>query len=94
MCQPRETRGAGGARVGEVSADHFDRTFIGFIHSELGEMSEGGAFKIKLEQKMLGVFFSPHRWKVKSRLESLSKCSISNINVFFSWGGGFLLIAK
>lgn len=59
--------------------DHFDRTFIGFIHSELGEMSEEGMCKIKLEQKM----FFPLSWKVKSRLESLSKCSISNINVFF-----------
>lgn len=60
-------------------ADHFDPTFIGFIHSELSEMSEEEMFKIKLEQKM----FFPLSWKVKSCLESLSKCSISNINVFF-----------
>lgn len=60
-------------------ADHFDPTFIGFIHSELSEMSKEEMFKIKLEQKM----FFPLSWKVKSCLESLSKCSISNINVFF-----------
>lgn len=63
----------------EAFADHFDPTFIGFIHSELCEMSEEEMFKIKLEQKM----FFPLSWKVKSCLESLSKCSISNINVFF-----------